>query len=263
MKTNKILKILISIVILISVGTSVIAATTGVVNVDTVRVRSKATTESGIVALVSIGDKVTIIEEEGNWYKVKAKDQDGNMKTGYIRKDLLTVKGKVTTEETPSKVEEPTEKPIENPTEQPTETPVEKPVEQSPETSVEKPADTPAENGEKPVENGESNEDTTPNEIGDTSVGEQGQTTQEPTDVSNVIEKNDTTIDTIKRTANLSAGKKIQLTKNTKIKILPLANSSNIAEIQANTEVTVLEVINRWCRIETTEGECGWVRIDQ
>ena len=72
MKINKVLKILLSIVILINIGTSAIAATTGVVNKDTVRVRSKATTESGIVALVSIGDKVTI-KEIGTKLKQKMK----------------------------------------------------------------------------------------------------------------------------------------------------------------------------------------------
>ena len=60
-------------------------------NVETVRVREKATTDSDIVELVSIGDKITITGEEGNWYKVKV----GKV-TGYIRKDLLTVDGKTT-----------------------------------------------------------------------------------------------------------------------------------------------------------------------
>ena len=54
----------------------------------------------------------------------------------------------------------------------------------------------------------------------------------------------------------------MQLTSATKIKILPSANSSNIAELQANTEVTIIEVINSWCRIEAGENT-GWVRIDQ
>ena len=57
-------------------------------------------------------------------------------------------------------------------------------------------------------------------------------------------------------------GQKMQLEAETKIKILPSANSSNIASLSANTEVTILEIINSWCRIEAGEN-VGWVRIDQ
>ena len=76
------------------------------------------------------------------------------------------------------------------------------------------------------------------------------------------IENGDKKISTIKVSEGVSAGAKVQLASETKIKILPSANSSNIAELQANTEVTIIEVINRWCRIEAGEN-IGWVRIDQ
>ena len=233
MRKNKILNIFITILLLVSLETSVIAASIGVVNKDTVRVRAKATTDSGIVALVSIGDKVTITGEEGDWYKVKAKDEDGDMKTGYIRKDLLTVDGETSTI-TPTESDE-QEEPKEP--EQP---------EENNNSSVED--ETPRE--EEPNDNEE-----TPAE------GSEGEATSEP--VENVVKRNDISIDTIKKSADLSDGKKLQLTENTKIKILPSANSRNIIELQANTEVAVLEVINSWCRIESTEGACGWVRIDQ
>ena len=222
MKKNKILKTLIAIILLISLEAVAIAATTGVVNVDTVRVRKKATTDSDIVELVSIGDKITITGEEGNWYKVKV----GKV-TGYIRKDLLTVDGKVTTSEESDSTE--AQPPVK--TEEPDSTETEPPIQT-----------------EEPNNNEE-----TPNEV----------PTEQPTENYDVtVERNDTTISTIKKTGNLSAGNKIKLNQETKIKILPSANSSNIAKLAAETEVTVLEVINRWCRIETGE-YAGWVRIDQ
>ena len=110
MKKNKIFSIFI-IILLLSVGTSVIAAT-GVVNTETVRVREEATTNSDIVALVSIGDKVTILGEENNWYKVKVKDQDGDTVNGYIRNDLLTVDGEVEPNTTNEGTEEQKESPV-------------------------------------------------------------------------------------------------------------------------------------------------------
>ena len=217
MKKSKLLKIFIAIVLLISIETTAIAASTGVVNADTVRVRSKATTDSGIVALVSIGDKITIIGEEDNWYKVKVDGEEG-----YIRKDLLTVDGKVTFEQDSTENKKPTQT-------------------EEPNTSTE----TPDENNNTSGETSNENPVEQPNESN-----------------SIVAEENDRTISTIKSSESLSAGQKFQLVEEVKIKILPLANSSNIANLSANTEVTVLEVINSWCRIDTGEN-VGWVRIDQ
>jgi len=239
MKKNKILKIFVAIVLLISLETSAIAATTGIVNTDTVRVRNKPTTSnSKIVTLVSIGDKITITGEENNWYKVKV---DG--KVGYIRKDLLTVDGKITEiKEEPEKNETNGQKPSEN-----------KPTIENP-TQSEKPEEVPGETTGQ--ENQVENEIPTNGEVVD--EGTTGETSSDGKEVENGDKK----ISTIKVSEVVSAGAKVQLASETKIKILPSANSSNIAELQANTEVTIIEVINSWCRIEAGEN-IGWVRIDQ
>ena len=68
---------------------------TGKVNTDTARVRSEASATSSIIELLSIDDKVEIIEESGEWYKIKLDD-----KTGYISKSLLEVEGTVDKAET-------------------------------------------------------------------------------------------------------------------------------------------------------------------
>ncbi len=198
MKKSKLLKIFIIAILLINIELYTIAATTGIANSGTVRVRQKPTTDSEIVELVSIGDKVTITGEEGNWYQVKV----GRV-TGYIRKDLLTVDKNANA---PSEGEVSTNNPTENPTENPP---------------------------EKPNEN-----------------------------INVISDPNDKTISVMKVGAKPSVGQKINLTQEIKIKILPSANSSNIAKLQANTEVTVLETMNSWCRIEAGENT-GWVRIDQ
>lgn len=214
MKKNKILKIFVAIIILISINSTAIA-TTGIVNSDTVRVREKPSTakDSEIIGLVSVGRKVTIIGEEDNWYKVKATDDHGNNIEGYIRKDLLNVEGNLVIEE-------------------------------------------PRENNGNSVQE--------PNQIEQPSQGEEPNEEEKTNnDNSAVIEKNDKSISKIKSTEGVSVGKKLEITGEIKIKILPSANSNNIAKIEANTEVQVLEIINKWCRIETAEGVCGWVRIDQ
>lgn len=74
------------------VATSVFAANTAKVTAETARMRSKASTDSSIVQLISMNEEVTIIEKSGDWYKIKYKGQ-----TGYISSSLLDVDGKSST----------------------------------------------------------------------------------------------------------------------------------------------------------------------
>lgn len=60
------------------------AANTGVITVETAKLREGPSTDSTVLELVSEGEKVEILEEADGWYKVKYSDV-----TGYIRKDLM------------------------------------------------------------------------------------------------------------------------------------------------------------------------------
>ena len=62
---------------------------TGKVNVETAKVREKADQSSKFTNLLDYGDTVTIIEEEGDWYKITS----GSV-SGYIKKTLVTVSDK-------------------------------------------------------------------------------------------------------------------------------------------------------------------------
>ena len=44
------------------------------------------------------------------------------------------------------------------------------------------------------------------------------------------------------------------------VKILPSINSTNIADIPAGAQITVVEILNNWCYIETADQQ-GWVRL--
>lgn len=74
------------------------AANTGKIIVDTAKLRENPDTESKVLELASIGEEVEILEEEGEWYKVKYKKI-----TGYIRNDLIQVKN---TEENKNQISE-------------------------------------------------------------------------------------------------------------------------------------------------------------
>lgn len=86
---NFILPIILVLFIMFFINKGVFA-TTGIITDTTVKIRSNSTTDSSILTLVSINEKVEILEKNGEWYKVKY-----NNYTGYIRNDLIKVDGEV------------------------------------------------------------------------------------------------------------------------------------------------------------------------
>ena len=71
------------------------------VNVETANLRETGDSNSKILELLSQGQKVEIIEKEGQWYKVK-KDNI----TGYLREDLVKVEETVASQETQTNQEQ-------------------------------------------------------------------------------------------------------------------------------------------------------------
>lgn len=66
-------------------------ASTGIVTTDTLRVRKDASTEASIVALLSMNDKIEILEKKDGWYKVKA-NVNGKTVEGYVAAKYVEVK---------------------------------------------------------------------------------------------------------------------------------------------------------------------------
>ena len=87
MKNFKRLTIL-SIVLLLSIiySSTVHATDKAKVTSETVRIRKEASTTSPVLELVSLNEELEILEQEGDWYKVKY-----NKITGYIKSDLVEV----------------------------------------------------------------------------------------------------------------------------------------------------------------------------
>ena len=75
----------IMIVLFLCVNSKVFA-TTGTVVGDNLRVRKEENTTSEIIDLLDENDKVEILGENGDWYKVKAND-----KVGFVRKEFIKV----------------------------------------------------------------------------------------------------------------------------------------------------------------------------
>lgn len=74
-------------------------ATTGIVNTDTLRLRKSNSTDSSIITLLSIDEKVEILERtENGWYKVKYTDsKTNNAYEGYVSGEYITVKEEIKT----------------------------------------------------------------------------------------------------------------------------------------------------------------------
>jgi len=66
-------------------------AATAAVNVTAVRIRQSASTDSDIVTVIYEDDEVEILEEAGEWYKVKYGEN-----VGYAKAEFFTKKGEVT-----------------------------------------------------------------------------------------------------------------------------------------------------------------------
>lgn len=77
----------ISIIALFFINMS-FAANTAKISVETANLREKADTNSKILELLGEDQEVTIIEKEGDWYKVRALGI-----TGYLRQDVITLSG--------------------------------------------------------------------------------------------------------------------------------------------------------------------------
>lgn len=104
-------KILFLTVFLIFITISCTFATSGVVNTDGVRIRKEASTDSGIVTVLNKTAEVEIIEDSGEWYKIKY-TWNGNYE-GYIKKEFISTDGSnapsvATTEPTPAESNSPT-----------------------------------------------------------------------------------------------------------------------------------------------------------
>ena len=183
--------------------------TTGVVNTDTARVRSEASSEGTIVDLLSINDKVEVIEQSGEWYKIKAGE-----KTGYISKSLLDVN------ETVEKAEQ--------------KSTAENIVVQS--TTVEN--------------------TTADNTVTENTVAQNNTVTDNTTETNTEV----ATTETDNNTNGIKESFVGKLSSEITIKILPSINSIDIAKIEKDTEITVVEIINDWCHIETSKFS-GWARV--
>ena len=84
---NKFKKISIITIILYLFFINVSFASEAIIDVSAARLREEANTTSNVLTNIYKGEKVEIVEKQGDWYKVKY-----GKNTGYLKKDLLKEK---------------------------------------------------------------------------------------------------------------------------------------------------------------------------
>ena len=91
MERIKSLAIIILMTTIIMILSIKVEATEGIINSETVRVRSEATTKSNILAQLDKNEKIEILEQSEGWYKVTF-TKSGEKITGYISEKLVDIK---------------------------------------------------------------------------------------------------------------------------------------------------------------------------
>lgn len=186
------------IVILIAISTYSYGTSKGIITGETVKLRTSASLQAKLVMLLSVNDKVEVIGQEGDWYKVNYKDS-----TGYVYKDYVKVE------------------------------------------NVEEINNTVAENNTNTtLENTENVANDTANEVTENVTNEQESIPTEDSSKDIVVPSEKY----IKQDSNIS--------------ILPLINSSIIANMLKDTKVTVTEYRNGWAYIISNNAS-GWIRKEK
>lgn len=238
---KKKIKYVLITAICVCLMTSVAYAKSGTVNQETIRMRKEASTDSSIVTLISLNEKVEILSEEGDWYKVKYQKQ-----TGYIRKDMLDVEGAKNTAE--NTVQNQTTNEVSSVNETNTENTV---------ASNNEVQNTVSQN--TTTENNQSENVVAPNNENETANNTENNT--ENTNTATTAENNEPSQNNTQESKNneeLQDGFKGKIVSKIELKIVPSINSSVICNLEENTEITLKYTMNKWCYIETTNNS-GWV----
>ena len=190
------------IIIALLVFSGIVKATEVEITGDIINLRQEASTDSTIIIQIAKGEKCELLEEEGNWYRIKYGDY-----TGYVSKDYAEIVADSSSEES---------------------------------NNTESNNTTQEENSNTEESNTTQEESNTAEQENNTNSGEEQNTTSEGSSASNSS-----------RTGKTN--------KNTSVRLVPLINSSRIATLKNNTDVTVIEELNGWAYIQTDE-IAGWVR---
>ena len=220
----------IAIIVIMLFVTVSFAADTAKVSVETARLRKEASEDATILELISLGEKVEILGQSGNWYQVEYKGI-----TGYLRNDLIQVDG-----ETQSNGSE-------------TATSGE-----TVDTSA-----TAQNNTQTGNEAGTTSENNPQAENANNLAGTENTESTEPQNTTGEQANGDTTTtgttDTTENEEDLTG--KYQFTQDVEIKITPLINSLTVTSEKSGDTIEIQDKVNDWVLV-SNENIQGWARFN-
>lgn len=220
----------IAIIVIMLFVTVSFAADTAKVSVETARLRKEASEDATILELISLGEKVEILGQSGNWYQVEYKGI-----TGYLRNDLIQVDG-----ETQSNGSE-------------TATSGE-----TVDTSA-----TAQNNTQTGNEAGTTSENNPQAENANNLTGTENTESTEPQNTTGEQANGDTTTtgttDTTENEEDLTG--KYQFTQDVEIKITPLINSLTVSSVKSGDTIEIQDKVNDWVLV-SNENIQGWARFN-
>lgn len=99
MKKQVVIGMLVTVISLLMISNFSMAQT-ATVNTDTLKLRKEASTDSAVLELLNQGQKLEILEQSGNWAKVKVNNMTGYVHTDYIKIEEETTKTNTQTQNT-------------------------------------------------------------------------------------------------------------------------------------------------------------------
>lgn len=87
---NVILVLILNIVLILICINIPTYAYTGEITTETLRIRKEPSTDASVLGLVTTGDEVEILAEEGDWIKVKFGDITGYVSSQYVKKSTVS-----------------------------------------------------------------------------------------------------------------------------------------------------------------------------
>ena len=88
------------------------------------------------------------------------------------------------------------------------------------------------------------------------------ESTEENNQVNQNTAEENTTDNTAENTEEIKVGETYKISENTKLKLVPSINATDVIELKADETVNVTEIINGWVCVETQTTK-GWLREDK
>lgn len=105
-------------------------------------------------------------------------------------------------------------------------------------------------------------QNTTENTVENTTENTVENTTENTQEENNkTIEKTDT--NKTENVEEITKNQKYKITDDVKIKVIPLISSIELEEVKKDSEVEVVEILNDWVKVKTSNEKEGWVRKEK